>query len=203
MRGLVPVSLLLMVAFSGCVEEPSSLAGDDDVDTDEEAPLPLHRWADPHPSGPINTTTALHWNGTLGTFAYGCEQQTVGRCEGIDVTPHDYGIQIDAEGLWLDSFEITLSWDAATQLTERLTLNVMVMGLCEGCNSTHFGGMEGESPVTMSLRDLVVPTPEQHVVHVYATNPALRVPQAPMALFASVDQPIRVDGTLTFGSTLR
>ena len=203
-RRALPALLLLLLPLAGCVgtEEPETLAPGaqvEDAPPAEDpaggaAPAPSQPDAATPPAPSAPATTAVSWDGRLGTSA--CIPAGPGSC----TRPMDAD---DANVLLLDEGEaprvaaLAVAWTAATPLTERLTATFYAMHACgEGCwEGAALGpGVTGTSPLVVSVE---APALGREEVLALVVTEARATPD-PVYGHARVDQAFHVEGTVAW-----
>ncbi|HET6405720.1 MAG TPA: hypothetical protein VFH78_13845 [Candidatus Thermoplasmatota archaeon] len=166
MRTTLSLLLLAPLVAAGCVDAPAA----------------AELAAAPDAAAPVApTATPFAQSGMLGPGAYVCPVVT---CAGVDLSQR--GWDADFRGT-LVGVNLTLTWDAATPLTEDLVLGIGY-GPMDGRS---YELVTGSSPLALELADLSLTAKDD--VRIFVFMPVLVPMGAAMVL---PPQEFRVEGTL-------
>lgn len=179
--------------LAGC-SDPENPANGSETDAN---PDPLDTGAAPNgsnvPSVPVTFMVPIEQEGTLGSAAVVCEFTHTGRCVGNELTEDTTDVLYEHPGATLTGASLTLTWSPTSPATDTLAIGLMRMGT----NSTFLDGVEGTSPLTLELSDVGLLLDEGNLVHIFVYNARGNLIEDPVMIYASLDQPVRLEGSLT------
>lgn len=199
MRGALLLCLILL-PMAGCVGTDPETSAAHQAPTraaspsSEPSPSPAGAAPDALANASRPTTTPLAWDGRLSATA--CVPQELHVC-GRPSAPgleDDNLLELSFPGV-PRSLSATLSWTAASPLTEKLGANVFIVKSCgDGCweGTAISDPVQGPSPLSLAM-DL--PTPgEDEMLAIYVFQPGL-FPD-PLYGYARTEQAFRLDGAV-------
>ena len=186
---LVACSAFLLALLAGCSDPPAD---------DESMPS-----SNPSSSTPVDSievaprmpvTHTFDWNGSLVAGAWFCDGTATHQC--MSQPAGSFGADLVTEGYAgnLTASQFTLTWTAATALTDDLVLEVHVFPACEDCEGA-FASTQGTSPLSVELPIGTSFAPDdEFLVVVYSSK---FVAQPGMAAGTSGAQDFHVVGSIT------
>jgi hypothetical protein len=190
---MLPV-LAFAVLLAGCSgEDPASPASLPDASTS-----PSSTAAAVQAQAPVQETVAVTFDGNLGTLVHACVLPA-DACHSQAAVADHTDLYVERPGANFTGLDLTVTWTAQTPEAATLGIGYMVMASCDGCNSTSYEEVMGQSPLHVTLSGEGVPLTPDAKVHVYVYNPQGFVydPAVPAYAFASVDQAFHVEGTVS------
>ncbi len=185
-------AIVVLILLAGCTSTDPPEDPIQEPAAEADAPAPV-----------VNVTQAIHpvdWQGNLGTQVTTCGL-LFGDCTRVEILPDETDLYFERPGANLTAIDLAMTWQSGGPATDVLALEIMIMAKTDDCESRMLDGVEGRSPLELSVSDLDEPLRSCEEVHAYVYNPNTWVSVNAAFVGTNIDQSFTVDGTLTTTST--
>ncbi len=196
------IALLTVGPLAGCIsgDEPAETASVPPAATSAASPSASAAGVDSAatPPTPEPVVAPFVFDGTLSHYATACVRPQAGSmtCAGTPTGSSTSGGEFPSTPDPVKSFDLELSWTAATPASTNLAVHVFACWTSEETVECEmFAGGNGPSPLALSATGMSVPA--DATIQFYVYNPATQVPHPAGYAYAETEQAFHLEGTLT------